>query len=49
MTYPEFEINEEKILSLCDSAEKKSAPFRVLDKIGNHAKKLLSPPLLDSQ
>ena len=24
MTYPEFEFNEEKILSLCDSVEKKS-------------------------
>ena len=40
MTYPEFQINEEKILSLCESAEKKSEPLSVLNKIGNHAKKI---------
>ena len=40
MTYPEFQINEEKILSLCESVEKKSEPLSVLNKIGNHAKKI---------
>ena len=40
MTYPEFQINEEKILSLCESAEKKLEPLSVLNKIGNHAKKI---------
>ena len=40
MAYPEFQINEEKILSLCESAEKKSEPLSVLNKIGNHAKKI---------
>ena len=40
MTYPEFQINEEKILSLCESVEKMSEPLSVLNKIGNHAKKI---------
>ena len=40
MTYPEFQFNEERIISLCVCAERKSEPLSVLNKISNHAKKI---------